>query len=184
MRLSIFVQFGLAAVCVLLSGCFSTNKKNRIAAPLPPLSDLSVAYDVIQPATGSANRTTHNTTPSQKSCHFSSHHRKNTIGYQFDESSHLSFKASPSFDVFDPSYMEVKVGLRFTKSFGGKTQKRPDCTYGSGYYGLLPYVVNNDISLGGLTDKGTIKSYVEDRLDEREYRQKQKLIEAERGLPI
>ena len=159
-----------------LAGCFSTtSQKMKIAAPLPPLSDSAPAladFNTIQPATGLAMNAGQG--ESRQSCSFSSFQRKNTVGYQLDESRHISFKASPSFDIFDPSDVKVKFGLRFTKSLGGPANKRPDCIYGSGYYGLLPYVMNNKINLNGFADKANVKSFVEDKLKEREKRQKER----------
>ncbi len=154
---------------IALVGCVSSSQKMRIAAPLPPLSDPSISYANIQPAAGHPQGTTIQKNASQKSCRFSSAHRKNTIGYALDDSRHISFTASPSFDVFDPSDFDMKVGLRFTKSLGGPTKKRPKCTY-SGYYGLLPYAMNNEVDVSGLMDVNTIKSYAQERMDAREQR--------------
>lgn len=170
----------LGKFCVLLSslalvGCMSSSSdKTRISAPLPPLSDsVAMAYGDIQPAAGHPSHVTVNASPQNTSCRFSSFHRKHTLGYEFDEQSHLSFTASPSFDAFGGSDFDVKIGLRFTKALGGAAKKRPKCTY-SGYYGLLPYAMNNDINVSGLMDKGYIKSYIEERLDERERRRKER----------
>lgn len=172
--------------CLLLStiglvGCLSTSKSRYASAPMPPQQAYDYhAYNNIQPAAGSIERLNNYEVETRKSCSFSSFHRKNTVGYELDGSRHISFSASPSFDLFDADDFEMKLGLRFTKALGGPANKRPKCTYGTGYYGLLPYAMNDDFNLGGLTDEGNIRSFVQEKLDERERRRKER--EAERAF--
>lgn len=119
-----------------------------------------------------------------KSCSFSSAQRKHTFGYEIDPSRHVTFVASPSFDIWDPSDFKARFGVRFTKSLGGEALKRP-CTFGSGYYGIIPYLTNNPDTLSTVTNPMTVKSMVEDRLDEREREREQKRKEQERqGGPV
>lgn len=176
-----FTIIGMLLSAILLVGCMSSSQKTRIVAPLPPNSDAAGYYANIQPAAGHPTTVNLTSRTPQKSCKFSSAQRDSTIGYAFDDSRHISFTASPSFDAFNPSDFDMKVGLRFTKSLGGPTKKRPKCTY-SGYYGLLPYAMNNDIDVSGLMDIDTIKSYAQDRLDAREKRRLEKDKISARGL--
>ena len=158
----------------MVSACGSNVKHMNVSAPLPPLSDTQVGVAELQqinPANGLAFATS--VAPAQSSCRFSSFQRKHTLGYEFDESRHIFFKVSPSFDIWDPSEFDTKVSLRFTKAIGGPANKRPDCTYASGFYGLIPYASNEGINIGGLFDNGNIKSFVEDKLDAREKRRKE-----------
>lgn len=111
---------------------------------------------------GCMSTTSKNSNTTKKSCSFSSFQRKNTIGYEFDESSRISFSASPKIDVFDPSDFDMKVSVKFTHSFGGASNKRP-CTYGSGYYGLVPYISNNAINLNRITSIDNIKSMIDEK---------------------
>ena len=117
-----------------------------------------------------------------KQCSFSSFHRKNTIGYELDDRRHIGFRVSPDVNVFDLSDTNVKMGLRFTMALGGSANKRPKCTYGSGYYGLLPYAMNNEIDFDGLTDIDKIKSYAQERMDAREQRRIEREERASLGL--
>ena len=168
----------IVGICggLCLSACATDSHRMDVAAPLPPMTDVTIGLSdlgAIQPATGGVALTA-NAAPAKPSCGFSSFQRKHTIGYEFDESHHLSFKVSPSFDIWDPSDFETKVSLRFTKALSGPANKRPKCTYGSGFYGLLPYATNEGIHLNGLFDSGNVKSFVEDKLQERENRQKER----------
>jgi len=108
--------------------------------------------------------------PVKKSCQFSSFHRKNTLGYEIDDRRQLGFRVSPDIDMFDPSDADVTFGLNFTMALGGSANKRPQCTYGSGFYGQLPYLMNEGMDIGGLSDAQTLKSYAKERLDAREQR--------------
>ena len=174
-------KISLLLSTIVLVGCISSSQKTRVAAPLPPLSDPEISYADIQPAAGHPSAVDIQTNVSQKSCRFSSAQRNSTVGYALDDSRHISFKASPSFDAFNPSDFDMKIGLRFTKSLGEPKKKRPKCTY-SGYYGLLPYAMNNEINFGGLANIDTIKSYAQERIDAREKRQLEKEKTALRGL--
>jgi len=127
------------------------------------------SLNVIEPAAGDIQNVALNTAP-QKSCSFSSFHRKNAIGYEIDDRRQIGFSVSPSIDMFDPSDAEVKVGLNFTMAFGGSANKRPKCTYGSGYYGFLPYAMNDGVNLNGLINSENIKSFAKEKLKEREIR--------------
>lgn len=133
----------------------------------------------IEPAVGDMHAINLGAAP-KKSCSFSSFHRKNAIGYEIDDRRHIGFNVSPSVDLFDPSDAEVKVGLNFTMAFGGPANKRPKCTYGTGYYGYLPFAINDGVNLSGLTDINTIKSFVQEKLEEREQRR----VEREANLRI
>lgn len=172
---------GMVLSTIVLVGCISSSQKTRVAAPLPPLSDPAISYTDIQPAAGHPQGAVIQKSQSQKSCGFSFAHRGSTVGYALDDSRHISFKASPSFDAFNPSDFDMKIGLRFTKSLGEPKKNRPKCTY-SGYYGLLPYAMNNEVNFGGLADIDTIKSYAQERIDAREKRQLEKEKTALRGL--
>lgn len=134
-----------------------------------PTSNLNA----LQPAAGDIHNIALNAAP-QKSCSFSSFHRKNAIGYELDDRRQIGFSVSPKFDVFNPSDIDVKMGLRFTMALGGSANKRPKCTYGSGYYGFLPYAMNDKINLNGLADKDNIKSFVKEKLEIREQRRKER----------
>jgi|GEM_PF-1370031 len=176
-------------MCALigLSACAgNSSKKVRVAAPLPPLSDTTpsiAAFNAIETAAGGASRelSVNDKQPS-KQCSFSSFHRQNTIGYELDDRRQIGFRVSPDIDVFDLSDTNVKVGLSFSMALGGSANKRPKCTYGSGYYGLLPYAVNNNIDVSGLTDVDTIKSYAQERMNAREQRRMEHEERAELGL--
>lgn len=163
--------------CLILASCATSQRTMNVGAPMPPLSDISssVALTEIEPA---ARHDIILNNAAKKSCRFSSFQRKNTIGYELDNARHISFNASPSFDLWNPSDMDFKVDLKFTKALGGAANKRPDCTYGSGYYGLLPYAMNEGVNFDGLTDTKTIRGFVQDKLDERERRR----IEREQKL--
>ena len=131
----------------------------------------------LEPAAGdiqNINLDLSNSVKAKQSCSFSSFHRKNAIGYEIDGSRHIGFVVSPSVDVFDPSDAKVRVGLNFTMAFGGSANKRPKCTYGSGYYGLLPYAMNDGVSFSGLTDINSIKSLAREKLEEREIRRQER----------
>lgn len=110
----------------------------------------------------------HNDEP--KGCRFSSMQRKNTLGYEIDPSRHLTFTASPSFDIWDPTDFKAKFSVRFTKALGGDALKRP-CTFGSGYYGLLPYLRYNPEMFSVITDPTTIKSMLKEKAEEKRLRQ-------------
>lgn len=99
----------------------------------------------------------------KKNCAFSSFHRKETVGYEFDANQRLSFRIDPDIDIFDLDDIEAEFSVRYTVFLGGKPTKRP-CTYGTGYYGLVPYVGNNPDILEDMTDIDHIKSLVEDEL--------------------
>lgn len=186
MRLGIFRNLCVGLALVGLSACVSTSKTKHAFAPLPPknsqvagIMNPSILSN-IQPALGYQDNIQLSQN-AKKSCSFSSFHRRNTIGYEFDESRHIAFKASPKVDVFNPDDAEVEFSLRFTKSFGGKANKRPDCTYGSGFYGQLPFLVNDGVETSSLNMTG-VKSYVQERLDIREQRQIERQKRLSRGL--
>lgn len=127
----------------------------------------------IEPAAGGLDTIAiGNNDSTKESCSFSSFHRKNAIGYEWDESTHIGFDVSPKIDVFNPSNAEVEFGLNFTMALGGAANKRPKCTYGSGYYGFLPYAMNDKIEASGLMNKNNIKSFVREKIKIREERQK------------
>jgi hypothetical protein len=185
-----FFQY-LAIICcaVLLSACVTTSQKtSRIKAPIPPLSDVSTAniaaLSNIETASGNPSRVLELPSAERQTrqCSFSSFHRKNTIGYELDDRRQIGFRVSPDIDVFDLSETQVKVGLNFTMALGGSANKRPKCTYGSGYYGLLPYAINSDIDVSGLTDMDRIKSYAQERIEAREQRQVEREKRAGLGL--
>ena len=159
------------ALLGVLSACGTVNHNDVSSTPLPPLTDYSLSLAEINPATGADVVITLNQAESKKSCRFSSFQRKNTIGYELDDSRHIGFNISPSFDIFNPTDIEVKIGFKFTKAIGGAALKRPDCTFGSGYYGLLPYATNQGFNFNGLTDVRTLKGFVQEKLDDREKRQ-------------
>lgn len=168
---------------IILSACASEPKRMNVAAPLPPMSDVTIGIaelGEIQPAYG-LNMAL-NATPEKKSCRFSSFQRKHTLGYEFDESHHLALRVSPSVDIWDPSDIETKVSLRFTKSLSGPANKRPDCTFAKGFYGLLPYAANQGVNLNGFFNGGNIKSMVEDKLHEREEKQRAREAEILTGI--
>ena len=105
----------------------------------------------------------------EKGCSFSSMQRKHTLGYEIDPTRHISFKASPSFDVWSMNDFKMKASIRFTKSIGGDALKRP-CTFGSGYYGILPYLSNNTDTLSVITNPSMIKSMIQEKMDEKKDR--------------
>jgi hypothetical protein len=105
----------------------------------------------------------------EKGCSFSSMQRKHTLGYEIDPSRHITFKASPSFDVWSMGDFKMKASIRFTKSIGGEALKRP-CTFGSGYYGIVPYLTNNTDTLSAITNPAAIKSMIQEKMDERKGR--------------
>jgi hypothetical protein len=154
----------------IVSACTGNDHgRMDVAAPLPPqISNHSyLQKHLIEPASGGMQAEANlNAAPSKGECSFSSFQRKHTIGYELDESRQIAFKASPSFDVWNPSDVDMKFSLRFTKALGGAANKRPKCTY-SGYYGLLPYIKNDGLNIGRITDQKTIKSFVQEKLDER-----------------
>lgn len=164
-------------LCALLGlgGCATNNRSHiKNAAPLPPQHNINQYalsdhhLNDIETAMG-YNASLNN---AAKKCSFSSFHRKNALGYEFDDRRQLSLKISPDIDVFDMNVSDVEVGLNFTMALGGSSNKRPKCTYGSGYYGWLPYAVNNDVQLDGLTDIHRIKSFAQEKIDERNERRK------------
>lgn len=142
-----------------------------IAAPLPPLNDTAVRVSNLSNIAPAMN--TVSAVP-EKSCEFSRHHRKHTVGYEIDPSRHIAFDVRPSMDIWNPSDMDTEVSLRFTKSLGGPANKRPNCTYGSGFYGLLPFASNEGINLSGALEGENVKSYIQERLDERERRRQER----------
>lgn len=162
------IVFGLFAT-LMVSACASQPNYMNVAAPMPPMTDTDVTevqLDNIPPAYGM----NHNAKNKDRSCNFSSFHRESALGYEIDPSRHLALDVSPSMDIWNPSEIDAEVSLRFTKSFGGSANERPDCTYGRGFYGFLPYARHEGINLGGLLEEDNIKSYVQERLDEREQR--------------
>ena len=162
----------MAVITLGVTGCVSTPKRMNVAAPKPPVTNLQTAsavdFAAIQPAAGSphsmpmptVHTAMHARENTETSCAFSSFHRKNTVGYELDSARHISFTASPSFDIWDASDFDMKVGIRFTKALGGAANKRPKCTYGSGYYGLLPYLANDDIAISKVLTKDFIQGYL------------------------
>jgi len=174
----------LSAVALLMvTACSSQPKTMNVYAPMPPEPSTTVTLidlGQIEPSNGLA--LTEIKEETRKSCSFSKFHRKHTLGYEMDESRHIALKVSPSFDVFDPSDFETKVSLRFTKAIGGAANKRPKCTYGKGFYGLLPYATNERINFGGLFDGDNIKSFVEEKLEDREQRRIEREEKAELSI--
>jgi len=177
-------MLGLFAMVGLTSACGSTSKHAQFAAPLPPTN---IEYDkmngltTIQPALGQ-NDIVLSASEKSKSCSFSSFHRKHAFGYEMDESTHMGLTFSPNIDVFNLSDADFKVGLNFTMALGGKANKRPDCTYGKGYYGFLPYAMNDGVNLSGLTNMTSIKGFVQEKLNERERRHKLRESKSLRGI--
>lgn len=127
----------------------------------------------IKPAAGDIVALNNHDAP-KKSCSFSSFHRKNAIGYELDDRRQIGLSVSPSFDMFDPSDAKVEVGLRFSMALGGEAKKRPKCTYGKGYYGFVPYLMNDSVELGGLMNQDNIKSFVQEKIEIREQRRKER----------
>lgn len=99
----------------------------------------------------------------KKNCAFSSYHREETVGYEFDSQNRLSFRIAPDIDLFDLGDSEAEISVRYTVFLGGPPQKKL-CTFGNGYYGLVPFVSNNPEIFDNLTDIEHIKSMVEDEL--------------------
>ena len=183
------VQFGILCAAILgLSACVSSPKKMHAYAPLPPQNMQpsfvdAAALSEIQPAVGiTIIQSSHNASGKKKSCSFSSFHRKNTIGYEIDSGRHIAFKASPKVDVWNPDDAEMEFSLRFTKSFGGSANKRPDCTYGSGFYGQIPFLMNDGVDMSRITDAKGIQSFVQERLDARGQRQVERRQRISRGF--
>jgi hypothetical protein len=166
MRKGIFHYGVLVIGLVGLSACVSTSKTMHAYAPKPPKNiDASAINPAglasIQPAVGYSDDL-RVSNQQRQSCNFSSFHRRHTVGYELDESRHIAFKASPKVDVWNPSDTEVEFSLRFTKAIGGTAKKRPDCTYGSGFYGQVPFLVNDGVETSSI-DMDGIKSFVEER---------------------
>jgi len=166
-------------LCALLGigGCATSSPRiQKNAALLPPqhnINDYALSehhLNAIEASSGGDMALS----GAPKKCSFSSFHRKNALGYEFDDARQLSLKISPDIDVFDMSVSDVEIGLNFTMALGGKANKRPKCTYGSGYYGWLPYAVNNDVELGGITDMKNIKSFTKEKIREREERRQKR----------
>ncbi len=164
--------FLLMMTVIAISACGMTKPHTGYKMQsYTPSSDNSL--DTIQPAAGQMVAL-NDAGVQKKSCAFSSFHRKNAIGYEIDDRRQIGFNVSPSVDVFNPSDAEVKVGLRFSMALGGSAIKRPKCTYGSGYYGFVPYLMNDSVDLTNMLDTNNVKSFVQEKLDERERRQKER----------
>lgn len=159
-------------VIAMLSVTACASERARLAVPLPPdmimTAEATNGGDVSVPRAAVARNV-----PSVKSCSFSSFQRKNTVGYEFSESTHLALTVSPSFDIWDASDFDVKSTLRFTHALGGSANKRP-CTFGSGYYGLVPYIANNPSIVGTITDPGSIKTMLREQAEDRRRKQKER----------
>ena len=183
-------HYGLCVVVMVgLSACHTTSHKTRAYAPMPSQefdsnNDVVLAsLSNIQPAIGPVGEAL-NATPNneKKKCGFSSFHRKNTVGYELDDRRQIGLRVSPDIDMFDMSDADVEVGLTFTMALGGRANKRPKCTYGSGFYGQLPYVMHEGVDISGLSDVQSIRGYVKERLDERERRRQEREIKRQRGI--
>lgn len=161
----------LALAMAGLTSC-ETQQTKRVTTTPPPLvyeTATMIAEDTLTQsdyiAAGFAPPgLSHNNTAlgAKKSCSFSSFHRKDTIAYEIDPQQRLAFRFSPDIDIFDLDDIDAKFSLRYTRSLGQAPSKRP-CTFGSGYYGLVPYIRNNPGFIGNLTDMDNIKSMVEDK---------------------
>lgn len=161
------VTAGWLCLLILLTTACDTSKKTRVTAPLPPPIDMIADISGVPPMVdGPTLALAQNAAPA-KSCSFSSFQRKNTIGYEWDESTHLNFTVSPSFDVWSMNDFDVKTSIRFTHALGGAANKRP-CTFGSGYYGLVPYLANNEGTLTAITSPSMIKSLINDKIEKNE----------------
>lgn len=176
----------LTTTILCVTSCSSSGPRNHLHAPMPPPTVMTDSGEIIVPPSaqgsgvaGASLGLAQNNIPG-KSCSFSSFHRKNTFGYEIDPSQHISFTASPSFDIWDPGDFEAKFNIKFTRALGGPANKRP-CTFGTGYYGLLPYLLNNEGTLDKLTDTSSIKSMVQERINEREAERK-KRMEMDKGI--
>lgn len=161
--------FGLFVTAILATGCQSSNS-TRIAAPLPPHSD--ILYDAsmddgVAPPHTQTVLAVKEEVKEKKACSFSSFQRKNTLGYEWDESTHLSMTVSPKFDVWSMDDFEVKTSVRLTYALSGAANKRP-CTFGSGYYGIIPYVSHNPAIINTFTNPSAIKSMLKDKAEERQ----------------
>mgnify|MGYP006430007211 FL=1 len=163
------------------------------SAPMPPTTPntpltYAAAFSNIQPAANynseSLSYNDSNAAPSRQ-CKTSSSFNTSgpTIGYEVSDRTHVGFDVKPDIDVFDPSDAEVRFGLNFTVSLGMPSNDRPKCTH-NGYYGVLPALANTDVSakLSEVTEMDSIKSYVEDRIDAREQRAKERQKRLERGF--
>jgi len=100
----------------------------------------------------------------KKRCIFSSFQRNDTLGYEIDANRRISFRINPDIDISDLGDSDVEFSLRYTMHFGPAPKKRP-CTFGNGYYGLLPYMHHNPTFLDQLTEIETIKAMIEENLD-------------------
>ena len=168
-----------------LGGCLSSPPEKPIQThteyvqPSPSVMTVrSVTFDEnsIIPDLNTPIKTALDAQPEQgKGCSFSSMQRKHTLGYEIDPSRHITFKASPSLDFWTMDDFKMKASLRFTKSLGGEALKRP-CTFGTGYYGLLPYLTNNADTLSSITKPSMIKSLVQDKMDERQSKNRTKIF--------
>lgn len=160
---------------ILLMGC-QTAPKTRVIAPSPPSS-----FDETMPLINLEELQKQNLKPEapaneKKSCSFSSFQRKNTLGYEWDESTHIALRVSPSFDIWQPDDIKVKTSLRLTHALGGAANKRP-CTYGSGYYGLVPYLTNDGDVVSRLTNPSGLKSLVQEKIEERNQRAEERRLD-------
>ena len=188
-----FIHLGLSFLATLgLVGCASEDEKKSSHPPLTEYAQTSssamqitsVTFDensIIPDINAQPQVALNDEGTAVKTCSFSSFQRNNTIGYEIDPSRHVSFNASPSFDIWNPTDFEAKVSLKFTKALGGPANKRP-CTFGSGYYGLVPYLTNNPETLSVITDPTTIKSLVQEKARERKERQKEQEERQKMGL--
>ena len=171
------VTAGSLCLLILLTTACDTPKKTRLTAPLPPPIDMIADISGVPPVDGVPTLALAQNGAPAKSCSFSSFQRKNTIGYEWDESTHLNLTVSPSFDVWSMNDFDVKTSIRFTHALGGAANKRP-CTYGSGYYGLVPYLSNNKGIISKVASPSLIKSLINDKIEKDD---KKKAEEREQG---
>lgn len=169
---SVAARVLLLLALIALPSCGTVDRDRKTRAAPPPLDDPSImlaetsitqdnyiAAGFLPPTAGAAP-----TLGVKEKCAFSSFHRKDTFGYEFDPHQRLAFRFSPDIDIFDIGDADLKVSLRYTRTFGPAPKKRP-CTFGSGYYGLIPYFRNNPGFIGSMTDFDTIKHMIRKELD-------------------
>ena len=163
----------ILSLAIIGLGACESGKADR-AAIIPPPFDVESATMIAEDTLSQADYIVAGFMPpdignaalnagEKKNCAFSSYHREETVGYEFDRQSRLSFRIDPDIDLFDLGDSEAEISFRYTVFLGGPPQKKL-CTFGSGYYGLVPFVSNNPQILDDLTDIDHIKSMVEDEL--------------------
>jgi hypothetical protein len=165
---SLFTIIGGLMCAALLSACGQATHEKRLTAPKPPKihhQETLIVYQNIIPAVGETTQAQSLQHDTDKSCSFSRFHRGHAVGYEIDPSRHIGLTVSPRMDVWNPADIDTKVSLRFTKALGGIANSRPDCTFGQGFYGLVPYASNKGkLPIGSLLKKNEVKSYFERRL--------------------